>query len=184
VTDRIKTEWWKVFNDLLLNFPVEEQVSLSNQSLAQAEAQYRQARGTGSGGAKQIISRNFRLLQRPAVPGSREAIVFPERIQQTNIRFPSTPLGRLIYGDVCDARWSQGTASAQATRRRLQALRLSIQAELANKIISSLRTLDAQKKTLDDTVIAYQKALELTKQPIMRPAWQPKPTLFWLRHPR
>jgi len=46
--DGIKTEWWKVFNDPPLN-SLEEQVSLSNQSLAQAEALYRQARALVQG---------------------------------------------------------------------------------------------------------------------------------------
>ena len=44
----ITTEWWKIFNDPLLN-SIEEQVSISNQSLAQAEAQYRQARALVQG---------------------------------------------------------------------------------------------------------------------------------------
>ena len=46
--DGIKTEWWRVFNDPLLN-SLEEQVSLSNQSLAQAEALYRKARALVQG---------------------------------------------------------------------------------------------------------------------------------------
>ena len=54
------------------------------------------------------------------------------------------------------------TASAQASAADLQALRLSLQAELAQNYFQ-LRIADAQKKMLDDTVSAYQKALELTK---------------------
>ncbi len=38
-----KGKWWEAFNDPLLN-DLEEQVNISNQNLAQAEAQYRQAR--------------------------------------------------------------------------------------------------------------------------------------------
>jgi len=41
-------------------------------------------------------------------------------------------------------------------------MRLSMQAELASDYFQ-LRTLDAQKKTLDDSVAAYRKALELTQ---------------------
>ena len=44
----------------------------------------------------------------------------------------------------------------------MQALRLSLQAEVAQDYFL-LRILDAQKKNLDDTVAAYLKALELTK---------------------
>src|SRR5437899_1296676 len=39
----LKGKWWEVYNDAALN-TLEEQVVLSNQSVAQAEAQYRQAK--------------------------------------------------------------------------------------------------------------------------------------------
>src|SRR5437588_9983089 len=39
----LKGKWWEVYNDPALN-ALEEQVVLSNQSVAQAEAQYRQAK--------------------------------------------------------------------------------------------------------------------------------------------
>ena len=55
-----------------------------------------------------------------------------------------------------------GTATAEASFADLQAMRLSMQAELASDYFQ-LRTLDAQKKTLDDSVAAYSKALELTQ---------------------
>ena len=54
------------------------------------------------------------------------------------------------------------TASAQASAADLQALRLSLQAEVAQNYFL-LCTLDAQQKILDDTVAAYRKALMLTK---------------------
>ena len=54
------------------------------------------------------------------------------------------------------------TASAQASAADLQAVRLSLQAALAQNYFL-LRIADVQQKLLDDTVIAYQKALELTK---------------------
>ena len=39
----LKGKWWEAYDDSLLN-SLEEQVNISNQNLAQAEAQYRQAR--------------------------------------------------------------------------------------------------------------------------------------------
>src|SRR5947208_8878325 len=39
----LKGKWWEVYNDPALN-ALEEQVSLSNQNVAQAEAQYAQAK--------------------------------------------------------------------------------------------------------------------------------------------
>ena len=39
----LKGNWWEVYGDLALN-ALEEQVSISNQNVLQAEAQYRQAK--------------------------------------------------------------------------------------------------------------------------------------------
>jgi NodT family efflux transporter outer membrane factor (OMF) lipoprotein len=54
------------------------------------------------------------------------------------------------------------TASAEASFADLQAMRLSMQTELALNYFQ-LRILDAQKKNLEDAVLAYGKALELTQ---------------------
>ena len=54
------------------------------------------------------------------------------------------------------------SASAEASFADLQAMRLSMQAELAMNYFQ-LRTLDAQKKNLEEAVAAYGKALELTQ---------------------
>src|SRR5262245_9795741 len=41
--DTLRGAWWEIFNDPQLN-ALEEQVDISNQTVAQAEAQFRQAR--------------------------------------------------------------------------------------------------------------------------------------------
>jgi NodT family efflux transporter outer membrane factor (OMF) lipoprotein len=55
-----------------------------------------------------------------------------------------------------------GTAAAEASFDDLQAMRLSMQTELALNYFQ-LRTLDAEKKNFEDAVAAYSKALELTQ---------------------
>ncbi|MCX5822168.1 MAG: efflux transporter outer membrane subunit [Deltaproteobacteria bacterium] len=156
----IKAEWWTTFSDPLLN-SLEEQVSISNQSLAQAEAQYRQARALVQGARANYF---------PVISTSAAA----KRSWQPTGNGVSGTNPTDQYSLSLDAGWEidlwgrvrrqveSGTASAQASAADLQALRLSIQAELAQNYFQ-LRTVDAQKKTLDDMVIAYQKALELTK---------------------
>jgi len=53
-------------------------------------------------------------------------------------------------------------AGAQASAADLENARLSIQAELAQNYLQ-MRTLDAQKQLLDESVVAFGKSLELTK---------------------
>jgi NodT family efflux transporter outer membrane factor (OMF) lipoprotein len=53
-------------------------------------------------------------------------------------------------------------AGAQASAADLEAARLSVQAELAQDYFE-LRTLDAQRRLLDATAVAYEKTLELTR---------------------
>jgi NodT family efflux transporter outer membrane factor (OMF) lipoprotein len=55
-----------------------------------------------------------------------------------------------------------GTASAQASAALLQSVRLLTQAQVAQNYFQ-LRTLDAQKKLLEETTIAYQTSLKLTQ---------------------
>ena len=74
----------------------------------------------------------------------------------------STSRGSSTSGDGSAARWSRTRPNAQASAGDLEAARLSFQAELAQDYFQ-LRTLDAQKQLLDETVAAFEKSLELTQ---------------------
>jgi NodT family efflux transporter outer membrane factor (OMF) lipoprotein len=163
----LRGKWWEPFNDPLLN-NLEEQISISNQNLVQAAAQFRQARAlvqsaragylpTVSGGAS--VTR----AQSSSNPGSQnQASVQSSRSTSTN------------YSLSLDAVWEpdlwgrvrrtveSNEAGAQASAADLEALRLSIQAELAQNYFQ-LRALDAQKQLFDDTIAAYQRSLTLTQ---------------------
>lgn len=152
--------WWEVFGDSLLN-TLEEQVDVSNQSLAQAEAQYRQARALVQGA---------RANYYPVISTSASASRSRQSGNAGALGTDATNQYRLSL----DAGWEvdvwgrvrrqveASTAGAQATAADLQAVRLSVQAEVAQNYFF-VRISDKQKKLLDDTVIAYRKALELTK---------------------
>ena len=155
-------KWWEIFRDPELN-ALQEQVDISNQTLAVAEAQLRGARAS-IGVARAPLY--------PTVTGA--ASVTGERLSQNRagVTNPSSevratyllPLDLSYEIDV----WGRvrrnveaTTASAQASAADLETARLSIHAELAvNYFI--LHGLDAQRQLLDFAITAFEKALELT----------------------
>jgi len=161
----LRGKWWETFNDALLN-NLEEQISVSNQNLAQAAAQFRQARAlvqSARAGFMPTVSAGA------AVTRSQSSSGFISQNQNLNARGPSTG-----YSLSLDAVWEadlwgrvrrtveSNEAGAQASAADLEALRLSIQAELAQNYFQ-LRALDAQKQLFDDTITAYQRSLTLTQ---------------------
>jgi NodT family efflux transporter outer membrane factor (OMF) lipoprotein len=158
--------WWKIFNDRELN-GLEEQVNISNQSLKQAEAQFRQAR------ALVIVARAAYF------PTATVGFSYTRSQASANIAgvtgatgVSSHPTPNIML--VGDLSWEldlwgkvrrsveASKATAQATAADLESTRLLVQAELAQDYFM-LRGLDAQKKLLDESVDAFQKTLELTK---------------------
>jgi NodT family efflux transporter outer membrane factor (OMF) lipoprotein len=159
-------KWWEVYNDPLLN-QLEEQVAISNQNLAQAEAQYRQALG---------LVQAARAGYYPTVTGGISNT--RSRASSTTISQPSaTPIS---FGVVTNhnipfqASWAPDVwgkirrtveaneAGAQASAGTLEAARLSAQATLAQTYYQ-LRALDAQQLLLEDTIAAYSKSLTLVQ---------------------
>ena len=164
----IKGKWWEVFNDPLLS-SLEEQVDVSNQNLAQAEAQYRQARA---------LVQSARANYFPTVSASASST---RSRSSSNLGGQSSLATNQISRSVTnshalalDATWEAdlwgrvrrsveaNQASAQASAADLEATRLSLQAELAQSYFQ-LRSLDAQAQLLEDTVAAYEKSLQLTE---------------------
>jgi NodT family efflux transporter outer membrane factor (OMF) lipoprotein len=164
----LKGKWWEAYNDPLLN-SLEEQVNISNQNLAQAEAQYRQARA---------LVQSARAAYFPTVStnasGSRSSASSSFSSQQLQSINPVTRGITNNYLLSMDAVWEldlwgkvrrtveSNEASAQASAADLEAARLSAHAELAQDYIQ-LRALDTQKQLFDDTVAAYEKSLQLTQ---------------------
>ncbi len=150
--------WWEIFADPQLN-ALEARVSISNQNLAVSEAQYREARA---------LVREARAAYFPTVTA---ALGYTRSRQSTTFVFGST--GGSSSGTSASSSTSTGwgrirrevesnRAAAQASAGDLEAARLSFQAELAQDYFQ-LRTLDAQKQLLDETVSAFEKFLRLTQ---------------------
>ncbi len=158
----IRGKWWGIFNDPHLN-ALEERVEVSNQNLKIAEAEYRQARdliqinrsylyptiGVGPNITGEQFSKNA-----PNPPG-KAGQTQGDFVLPFDLSYEIDAWGRI-------RRTIEATKeSAQASSADLETARLSIHAELAADYFA-LRGLDAQKQLLDETVVAYQRALELT----------------------
>jgi NodT family efflux transporter outer membrane factor (OMF) lipoprotein len=162
--DVLRGPWWKIYGDPQLN-ALEERVNVSNQNIALAESQFRQARAL----VQQARAAYFPTVTIGAgVTRSRQSATFlanPSRSVGTAFTDYTLPLDVTWQADV----WGRirrtvesNQAGAQASAADLENARLSMQAELAQNYFQ-LRTLDAQKQILNDTVVALAKSLELTK---------------------
>jgi NodT family efflux transporter outer membrane factor (OMF) lipoprotein len=159
-------KWWKVFNDPLLD-QLQEQVDISNQNLAKAEAQFRQALAlldstragyfpSVTGGVSTTRSRaSATTIATPSVaPVSRGVVT------NHNIPFQAS-WAPDVWGNIRRA-VEANEAGVQASAGDLQAARLSAHAALAQSYFQ-LRALDAQQLLLEDTVAAYAKSLQLVQ---------------------
>lgn len=156
--------WWQEYGDPQLN-ALEDQVDSANQTLKIAEANYRQARATIQ------YDRSFEAPTIGVAPG-----IGAVRVSAHEPYFTSTEAngGEGDFTLPVQASWEidlwgrirRSVAAAkeetQASAGDVAAARLSLHAELAVDYIE-LRSADAQKKLLDDTVQAYSQALQLTQ---------------------
>jgi NodT family efflux transporter outer membrane factor (OMF) lipoprotein len=161
----LRGKWWETFGDPQLN-ALEEQVSVSNQTLAQAEAQFRGARAavaaaraglfpTVTAGAQVTTSRAGTARsssQSNNNSGSGTATVYQVPVDFTWEADLWGRVRRQIEANV---------AAAQASAADVENVRLSLQAELAADWFQ-LHGLDEQRQLLESTVADYEKALQIT----------------------
>jgi len=158
-----KGQWWKIYQDPELD-TLEAQVADANQSLKAAFAQLQEAHAltaidraayfpslTADASATRaqtsVHSPNF-------FPGEKNPI--DDFIAGAELSYEIDLFGR-VRNTVAGAR-----ASEQASAGDVDALELSLHAELANDYFI-LRGLDAQQELLDHTVADYARALDLTQ---------------------
>ena len=162
IDDVIKTKWWEMFGDAELN-ALEEQVDISNQNVAQAEARYRQARAlVASARAAYFptvtvgVGVTGQQLPTNVGPGPGKVTpAFTEHTLPIDLSWEIDVWGRIRRSV------ESAEANAQANAADLEAAKLSARAELAQDYFL-LRTVEAQKQLLDATAVAYQKSVELT----------------------
>jgi NodT family efflux transporter outer membrane factor (OMF) lipoprotein len=156
--------WWQLFSDPDLN-RLEPQVATANQSLKAAEANFRAARGYVA------VSRSYlapTIGAAPTVGAVRDSLHQPY-ISSTiindgegtftlpiDINYEIDLWGRVRRGVTASR------AQAQASAADLATALLSLQSEMALDYFD-LRATDTQLQLLDDTVKAYQQALQLTE---------------------
>ncbi|MDP3559570.1 MAG: efflux transporter outer membrane subunit [Legionellaceae bacterium] len=156
--------WWKLFHDDTLNV-LEKKVSISNQNLKVAWAQYQKALA---------IAQSIRSAEYPTIIAIGNSV----RQQSSKTAANTVPGLATLYNSFLltseltyeiDA-WGKvrnavvsGNSSARASEFDLAAVNLSLHATMA-KDYFKLRGLDESQRILDMTVRAYQKALYLTQQ--------------------
>src|SRR5664280_2288716 len=150
-------KWWEIFKDPYLN-ALEDQVDIANQSIAQSEAQYRQAQSM-----VQTASAAYFPTATATATVNRFRAASGQNVAVSGVKY--------LFGAALSAAWEpdlwgsvrrqveSSEASAQASAATLQALRLSTQATLAQDYFL-LRALDAQIQVLNDTVETYEKTLK------------------------
>lgn len=155
--------WWEIYHDTLLN-DLMARIDISNQNLAKAEANYRQALA---------LVQSARSAYFPVLGANVSSTRSAGSANRGNYAVGSSSTASTINSLGLNASWEpdlwgrvqrtveSNQASAQASAGDLRAARLSAQAALAQNYWQ-LRIFDAQKNLLQDTVTAYQRALQLT----------------------
>lgn len=157
--------WWELYGDQQLNGLIEK-LNSSNQTVAQSEAQFRQA---------QALVRSARGAFYPSVDLSVGKTRSSQGTGSSSSSLSSSASGiRDTYNAQLGVSWEADIwgklrrgleadqASAQASFADLAAMRLSQQSELVQNYLQ-LRVIDQQKRLLEATVAAYEKSLQMTQ---------------------
>ncbi|HSU83064.1 MAG TPA: efflux transporter outer membrane subunit, partial [Thermoanaerobaculia bacterium] len=162
----LRGKWWEMFGDPALN-ALEEQVSVSNQTLAQAEAQFRGARAAVAAARAGLF---------PTVTAGAQVTESRAGTARSSSQSNSTTSRSgtaTVYQVPIDFTWEidlwgrvrrqieANVAAAQASAADIENVRLSLQAELAADWFQ-LHGLDEQRQLLESTVADYEKALQIT----------------------
>jgi NodT family efflux transporter outer membrane factor (OMF) lipoprotein len=164
-------QWWTLFGDTTLN-DLESRVEVSNQNLAASEAAYRQSLS---------VVRQQRAGFFPSI--NADLGVTKSGGSRSNNTIISTGSGSVsrtgggtgeIYTGGASASWEidlwgrlrrsleNAHALADASAADLRSAKLSMQTQLATSYLT-LRETDAEMRLVNDTIVAYQRALQIAQ---------------------
>lgn len=156
--------WWTTFGDTTLD-GLEARVDISNQTVRRAVAQLQAARAMVD---YQRAGYSPTVTAGDGVERYRTSQNLADHSQQAGKTLPDYSVGVAaswepdLFGRVKDAT-VEARDNAAASQADLESVRLSVASELAADYFD-LRSLDRQKKLLDDTVTAYLAALRIVQQ--------------------
>lgn len=158
-----ETPWWTLFDDAQLD-QLQNELTISNQNLAEAEARYRQAlatlRGAQGGFYPTLGSSAAFTRQGGGVRTDDQGFLSGGTSERydfgLNLDWEADLWGRLRRQFEADR------AGVQASAADLAGARLSAQSTLAQSYFQ-LRVIDEQVRMLDATLVAFQRSLQLTE---------------------
>ena len=158
-----KGNWWEIFQDAQLN-SLEEQLTVSNQTLRSAQDTFVEARAAlriSRSAQFPFISANAGITRQRqssnrALFGATSPVNYSDFLATGDLSYEVDVWGQ-VRREVESSR-----ALARASAADLETVRLSLHAELASDYFI-LRGLDAQKQLFDSNVAAFQKGLDLTE---------------------
>ncbi len=160
----IRGNWWEIYGDATLN-SLEERISVSNQNVLAAEAQFRAARdavrAARSALYPSVTAGTAITSSRSSTAGASSAAA--SSATRTSFQFPSFDFSYQadVWGSI--RRTVQASAeTAQASAAQLENARLSIQSVLATYYFE-LHGLDGDIAVFEDTVKSYENYLKLTR---------------------
>ncbi|UHL63991.1 efflux transporter outer membrane subunit [Paralcaligenes sp. KSB-10] len=158
----LRADWWRSYNDSVLNGLMDGLLA-SNQNIAQAEAQYRQA---------QALVKSARAGFFPTVTGGLSSTRSGSRSPDTGSGSSSSKSSQSELSGAVSWEpdiWGKVRRSVESSRAGLEAsaadvaaTRLSMQSTLAQTYFN-LRALDAEKRLYVQTLAAYQRSLTTTE---------------------
>ena len=159
-----KGRWWELYNDAALN-ALEEQVSVSNQNVLRAEAQYREAKaavGVARAALFPVASAAPAITESRSGSGAATGNSSGTSGTHTSFNLPvNVSWEPDLWGNIRRG-VTASSANAQSLAADVGNARLLYQAELAQDYFG-LHGLDGQAELLTRTAASYEEYLTLTK---------------------